>query len=257
MRAMWLMLSACMVLCGCASTSKPVVDDTRHTLVFDSIRNRMIPIVVYFNSFPEKCSEKHLCPVVFINPDEGVQNQQYSFLAKKLQNMNFLVVAVKNTLPTDPPLPTDGADALQARKDVWQRDAENIRYLRTVLQGQYRMFDWDHLVMIGHGDGADAALWFAHQSPGMVRAVVALDNLRVPLPKKSAPKVLALRAADSRPPAGLLPDASDQARYGQQVVTIADSRRLDMQDDGPDAVKAEITTQILQFFQTSVGIMAP
>ena len=133
-RAVWVVLLCCCCwMSGCASVEKPEVDDATHTLVFDSIRNRMIPLVVYFSRYPEKCSTDHLCPVAIISPDADVSNRQYSFLARALQDLNFLVVAVQQRLPNDPPLPDKG-NLYQARQPMWQRSADNIQYIQTVLQ---------------------------------------------------------------------------------------------------------------------------
>lgn len=237
-----------LLLGGCASAPQLRVDDTKHSLLYDSSRNRAIPLVVYFNQFPEKCTMQHLCPVALISPDAGVSDQAYSFIAKTLNSLNFLVVSLQQNLPTDPPLPTQG-NLYTLRQDTWRQGADNIRYVRTVLQGQYTMFDWDHMVLIGHGNGGDTALWFTKANPGQVRAVVTLDNLLEPLLRSDTPRQLSLRAVDDKPAPGVLPDAAEQKRYGIQVVTLADAHHADMRDSGPAPVKETIRQQLLKFFQ--------
>ena len=119
------------------------------------------------------------------------------------------------------------------------------------------MFDWDNPVLIGHGDGGDVSLWFAAHNPGKVKAVITLDNLVAPIPESRKPLVLSLRASESEPKPGLMPSQDDRERYGISVITIADTRHRDMQDDGSPAQKEEIRLHVLRFFQSRLGIVAP
>ena len=76
--------------------------EIKNIQLFDSKRNRAIPIVIYQDEKKEKL------PVVIINHGYGAKNTEYSFIANALAARGYFVVSIQHDLETDKPLPRTG-----------------------------------------------------------------------------------------------------------------------------------------------------
>ncbi|WP_337842047.1 hypothetical protein [Rheinheimera sp.] len=219
-------------------------ETTEVQILQDNSRNRAIPVLLYRPN-EAQCTAEQQCPVAMLSPGYGVPHTGYAFIAEQLRSEGYLVVAVQHDLPTDPPLAKTG-DLFRIRLPMWQRGAQNLRFVRQHLATRYPAFDWTALTLIGHSNGGDISALLLRESPGFASRLITLDNRRYPLPRHDAVQVLSVRGSDFPADAGVLPTAEEQ-RKSVCVSTIAGSRHNDLTDQGSEALKATINQLIAQF----------
>jgi|GEM_PF-468015 len=233
-------------LSGCISAQ--ITDSPRQSSlsIFDAARQREIPVELYFPDHATRCTSAHPCPVALISAGYGISNKRYAFISSALRERGYLAVAVQHELPSDPPLATDG-DLYTGRMPNWQRGAENLRFVRQFMRRSHPGFNWAQPILIGHSNGGDISAWLVHESPVFAGSLVTLDNRRVPLPRRSSPRVLSIRASDFQADAGVLPTDAERKSSGSCVVTIKNARHNDMQDGGPIDLKNTIAGYVVAF----------
>ena len=220
-------------------------------VLFDVSRQRPIPVEIYLPARAPRCTLAHPCPVALISAGYGISHKNYAFIASSLNQLGYLVVAVQQELPSDPPLATDG-DLYAARTPNWQRGAENLRFVLKSMRESHPGFNWRHPVLIGHSNGGDISAWLVRESPMFGGSVVTLDNRRVPLPRGSSMRVLSIRASDFQADAGVLPTDEELKTSGACVVKINDARHNDMHDGGPIELKNTITRYLVNFLDRGI-----
>ncbi|MFC4655869.1 MULTISPECIES: hypothetical protein [Rheinheimera] len=193
------------------------------------------------------CQLQKRCAVALLSAGYGLKPGDYAFLANTLIELGYLVVAVQHELPSDPPISTSG-DLFTNRLPMWQRGADNLRFVRQSLAQTDSDYDWNQLLLIGHSNGGDISALVLTQNPDFANTLVTLDHRRYPLPRDTQLKVLSIRASDFEADPGVLPQQSAQ-NGSQCITTIAGSHHNDMNDYGPAPLKAEITQRLLQFLQ--------
>lgn len=230
------------------------VDDDPVKLISDKLldvkRQRQIPVAHYQPENDEQCTETHRCPVALISPGYGGSHTAYSFLAEALVEQGYLVVAVQNQLPTDPPLPTTG-NLRTERLPNWRKGARNLLFVRDYLSAQHANFDWDNLLLVGHSNGGDISALFADKKPELVSGLITLDHRRYPLPRDSSIRVLSIRASDFLADPGVLPSNEEIELYPIQIIEIKQARHIDMHDGGPPGLKATILESISYFLNSN------
>ena len=233
-------------LTGCAS--QPTSDDSHRSFVrlFDSARDRHVPVVLEMPATASHCSAAHPCPVALISAGYGIDVSRYGFVSTALSERGYLAVSVQHELPSDPPLPTQG-DLFAARTPNWQRGAGNLRFVRDALALSHPAYDWAKPVLVGHSNGGDISAWLVRESPGFASILITLDHRRVPLPRDKVPRVLSLRASDFQADAGVLPTGEELARSNACVLKIPGARHNDMHDGGPVALKRAIVDHMADF----------
>jgi N-acetyl-anhydromuramyl-L-alanine amidase AmpD/dienelactone hydrolase len=220
---------------------------TRESRVLnDPARQRDVPVELYLPPGSGDCTAAHRCPVALLSPGYGMAYTDYGFLAEALAGDGYLVVAVQHDVPGDVATP-DGTDLVAARTPMWKRGAENLRFVRTTLAGEYPGFDWDHLALVGHSNGGDISALAVKESHGFASALVTLDNRRYPLPRDPAIRVMSVRGADFQADPGVLPAEGEDS--GICVQPIPGARHNDMNDHGPDWLKAQITRLVVGFLR--------
>jgi N-acetyl-anhydromuramyl-L-alanine amidase AmpD/predicted dienelactone hydrolase len=220
---------------------------TRESRVLnDPARQRDVPVELYLPPGSGDCTAAHRCPVALLSPGYGMAYTDYGFLADALAGDGYLVVAVQHDVPGDVATP-DGTDLVAARTPMWKRGAENLRFVRTTLAGEYPGFDWDHLALVGHSNGGDISALAVKESHGFASALVTLDNRRYPLPRDPAIRVMSVRGADFQADPGVLPAEGEDS--GICVQPIPGARHNDMNDHGPDWLKAQITRLVVGFLR--------
>jgi dienelactone hydrolase len=219
--------------------SAQTVVQTSSTELFDTIRNRHIPIIIT-NSSEKKGFN---LPLVVINHGYGIKNTDYSFIAKRLAGLGYFVVSIQHDLPSDEPLARTG-NIYELRKPVWERGIENINFVISSLE-ETRYFS--KLILIGHSNGGDIAMLFATLYPNKVSKVISLDNLRMPIPRLKSPGILSIRATDTQADEGVMPSLNEQIKDNIKIVALKNGKHSDLCDQGTDDLKQEILTIIEDF----------
>jgi pimeloyl-ACP methyl ester carboxylesterase len=116
-------------------------------------------------------------------------------------------------LPTDELLPMDGNLQI-TRRSNWERGAENILFVLKKMKEIKPDLDYQRLTLIGHSNGADMTVLFAHKHPELAYKIISMDNRRMPLPRISKPKVYTLRSNDFPADEQVLPTIDEQIKYG-------------------------------------------
>jgi predicted dienelactone hydrolase len=115
--------------------------------LFDSTRNRSIPINIYYNSDSQ-------IKVIILSHGYVLKNTDYSFISEKLVELGYYVVAIQHDLPTDSPLARTG-NIYELRKPDWESGVENINFVISKLQQMNQRLDFNNLILIGHSNGGD------------------------------------------------------------------------------------------------------
>jgi hypothetical protein len=184
-------------------------------------------------------------PVAVLNHGNTVKYTEYSFIANMLAARGYMVVSIQHDLPSDGELVTREGSLFVGRLKVYEKGEANILFAMQELKKIEPNADYRDLLMIGHSNGGDIAMYFAQQHPDMVRKVVTLDNLRVPF-ITSGPKVMSFRSRDWKPDPGVVPDDETAKKAGIRIVRT-DAQHTDMSDRGPEDVKRRIQSTLDQF----------
>jgi pimeloyl-ACP methyl ester carboxylesterase len=196
----------------------------------DPARGRPVPTLLY-GAQPGVAK-----PLAVISNGYGGSPANYRFLAEALAARGYVVASVRQDLPGDPPMATEG-DLRVLRRPFWETGADTILYLAGALRAR-GLADTAPLVLVGHSNGGDISMLFAERHPAMVRAVLSLDNRRMPLPRTARPRVCSVRASDFPADPGVLPTAEEQARLGILVTTVPGLKHNDMWDGAAPEHKA-------------------
>jgi hypothetical protein len=238
------------VLGGYAAFSKWAI---RHeTLVlYDASRNRTIAIDLAVRRDYEMRADAGygVLPVAIISQGNTVKNTEYSFLANSFAARGYLVASIQHDLPNDAPLMTREGSLYVGRLKVYERAEQNILFAIQQLEKIQPHADYDHLTMVGHSNGGDISVYFAHEHPDMVTRIVTLDNLRVPLLAAGFAKVLSFRSKDEHFKAdpGVVPTASSS----DMDIIHTNAQHTDMSDRGPDALKELIQADLDRFLDAT------
>ena len=238
------------LLAGCTSRS-PSPNEFSATL-YDQHRLRVVPVKLYFPDRATLCTATSTCPTALLGPGYGVDHTHYSFIAKALNDLGYLVVAIQNQLPNDPDMPR-GKNITALRRPFWQQGADNARFVRSELISRYPQFDWKHVVLVGHSHGGDSFAWLLRERPSWVSTLITLDNRRVALPRTRSIRVLSIRAGDFPADPGVLPTVRERDASPIRIVKLADARHNAMNDNADTALKRNITSLVQSFLRTADG----
>ncbi|MCC2618195.1 alpha/beta hydrolase [Aestuariibacter halophilus] len=211
--------------------------------VYDSSRDRHIPVTLSYPVDQQRCTKQQQCPVAFVSAGYGVSHNHYTFITQHLNRLGYLVVAVAHELPQDPPLSVQG-NLYQTRQENWIRGAQTLDFLTRHLADAQPNYRFDAVLLVGHSNGGDISAWLANEGKPYVDKVITLDHRRVPLPRSKEVRVLSIRASDFPADEGVLPTEEERQTYASCVVKIPESRHNDMSDHGPAWLKQTITTVI-------------
>ena len=212
-------------------------------LLFDSVRQRVVPVVLYL---PAHSSPKLRLKPAILSHGYGGRNTRYSFIAQTLVAHGYFVASIQHELSTDAPIPTVG-NVRTVRQPFWERDVQNMLFVRQVLRRKYPGVDFNELLLVGHSKGGDSAMLFAEEHPALVARVISLDNCRMPFPRVARPQVLSLRSSDQVADPGVLPTPAEQAQFGTKIVQLKNTIHNDMWDGATKAQKQEISDVIARF----------
>lgn len=187
--------------------------------LFDSSRNRQVPVLVYMPDGPQE-----FLPVVIFNP--GYQDQKYlikpgnvlahrkwKYLAEYFISKGYAFIAIQHDLPGD----TDGLETIdpnlpsvEARKHLWIRGQQSILFVIDELKKQYHNLNFDNFIISGHSNGGDMAKFFTNNYEDRISCVIIFDGRRCPINPGSKQRLLMFEATDTSTEIGVLPDEGTQ-----------------------------------------------
>lgn len=218
--------------------------------LFDASRNRAVAVDVAVRRDSEMKADAgyFTLPVAILSQGNTVKNTEYSFLANALAARGYLVASIQHDLPTDVPLVTKQGSLYVGRLDVYERGEANILFVINELKKREPHADYTRLTLVGHSNGGDISMFFAHQHPELAKAVITLDNLRVPFVLNGRTKILSFRSRDPvfKTDPGVLPNAKRAQEAGIDIVQT-NAQHTDMSDRGPDSVKEGIQQSLDKF----------
>src|SRR5665647_167403 len=135
-------------------------------------------------------------PVAILNHGNTVKFTEYSFLANVFAWRGFIAISIQHDLPTDPPMVTKVGELYVGRQPQYLRGVANIKFAVEEMEKVQPNADYDRLTVVGHSAGADISMYFAKLHPDHIKAVVTLDNLRVPFLADGRFKILSFRSTD-------------------------------------------------------------
>ncbi len=251
-----LQILVCFLLLSCATNKKVTIEkfnnqefeiksDSANWL--DSSRNRLIPVAFYFPIVNDKISNQQLVIISHgYGENKPFANKSYSYLTEKLASKGYYVVSIQHELPTDDLLPLTGIPQV-VRRSNWERGAENILFVLNELKKIKPELDFKHVNLIGHSNGGDMTVLFAHKYPKLVDKIISLDNRRMELPRTSQPKIYSLRSSDQPADEGVLPTVAEQEKFGIKIIKLGNTIHNDMNDSGNKKQKREINAYVLGF----------
>src|SRR5256885_13006934 len=170
----------------------------RHEMLtlFDASRQRPISVEIAVRRDYETKANLGLwkLPLAIISNGNTVKATEYSFLANVLAARGYLVASIQQDLPSDPPLMTKVGMPYVGRREVYMRCEANILFVLGELQKRHPHAEYDHLTLVGHSNGGDVSMYFAHQHPELVSKLVTLDNLPVPFVLSDQMRILSFRS---------------------------------------------------------------
>ena len=213
----------------------------------DSFRNRLIPVAFYSPIVKDKISNQQLVIVSHgYGENKPGANKSYSYLTKKLASKGYFVVSIQHELATDDLLPLTGIPQV-VRRSNWERGAENILFVLNELKRIKPELDFKHVNLVGHSNGGDMTVLFAHKYPNLADKIISLDNRRMELPRTSQPKIYSLRSSDQPADEGVLPTVAEQEKFGIKIIKLPNTIHNDMNDRGNKKQKREINAYVLGF----------
>jgi hypothetical protein len=238
------------VVAGYVAFSKLAI---RHETIslYDATRHRAVAIDLAVRRDYEMRADAGMLtlPVAIVSHGNTVKNTEYSFLANAFAARGYLVASIQHDLPTDQPLMTKEGSLYVGRLAVYERAEQNILFALGELKKIQPNADYDHLTMVGHSNGGDISVYFAHEHPDLVTRIVTLDNLRVPLVSAGFAKVLSFRSKDEHFKAdpGVVPSKSTD----DMDIVRTDAQHTDMSDRGPDTLKEKIQADLDRFLDAT------
>ncbi|SFD64161.1 hypothetical protein SAMN05518672_102750 [Chitinophaga sp. CF118] len=230
-------------------SAKVAVVKVENLPLFDSARNRSIPVALYS---PESANiAPHPKLVIFSHgygANKGGSNQAYTYIAEHLVDKGYIVASIQHELPNDSLIPTTGIPQV-VRRPFWERGTDNILFVLNSLKKLHPNWDYTHLILIGHSNGGDMTALFAAKYPNLVDKIITLDNRRMPLPRLTHPKIYSLRSSDQPADDGVIPTKEEQQLFGITIIQLPNTIHNDMDDKASSTQRSEINNYIDHFLQ--------
>lgn len=214
---------------------------------FDQSRNRKIPIAIYQ---PRNKKKLNKVPIIFSHgwgENKGGAYFYYSYLTEFLASKGYFVVSIQHELSTDEMLAMEGHLKI-TRKPNWERGAQNIHYVLSKMKTDFPDLDYQKLALIGHSNGGDMTVLYAHQHPNLVHKIISMDNRRMDLPRTSVPKIYTLRSKDYPADEGVLPTNEEQKSFGM-TVDFTNINHSNMDNDANAEERKFMTEKILSYLK--------
>lgn len=248
-----IILSFTLIQC---STSKTVISSGNEKLgfkldtlsLFDQSRNRKIPIAIYQ---PKDIKQANKVPIIFSH-GYGENNgsdylQAYTYLTEFLASKGYFVVSIQHELKTDELLAMTGK-LQETRRPNWERGSQNIFYVLQKIKQDYPQLKYNELSLIGHSNGGDMTVLFAHQYPNLASKIISMDNRRMELPRTFNPKIFTLRSKDYPADENVLPTNEELKKYAI-TVQFTDINHSSMDNDANETERDYLKTKILEYLK--------
>lgn len=232
----------------------PVVKDlsTEHKpelkILHDTTRNRDIPIALYKPTLKAPKKPKIIIFSHGYGQNKGGDYLAYSYLTHYLALTGYFVVSIQHELATDSLLPLKG-NLKVVRRPFWERGADNIFFVISVLKKTHTALDFNHITLIGHSNGGDMTALFPQKHAGIVDKIITLDNRRMALPRTKQPRVYSLRSSNQLADSGVLPTKEEQKKYATRIVNLHNITHNEMDDSANEAQRMEIQKHVLSFLK--------
>lgn len=251
MHKIYSLLLICFLLLSCSGIKKAnvqaantIYDVKLDSLeLFDTSRNRKIPVALYYPNRAEKVNKKKV--IIFSHgygENKGGDNKIYSYLTENLASKGYFVISIQHELPTDDLLAMDGNLKI-TRRPNWERGCQNILFVINAFKKTNPELDFKHLTLIGHSNGGDMTALFATKYPKLVNKIITMDNRRMPLPRAHHPQVYTLRSSNYPADENVLPNQQEQKKYGM-IVQPTPIEHSDMDNDATTEQRKIINTYI-------------
>jgi len=216
--------------------------------LFDQNRNRKIPIAIYQ---PKDIKKANKIPIIFSH-GYGENNgkdylEAYNYLTEFLASKGYFVVSIQHELKTDELLAMTGK-LQETRRPNWERGSQNIFYVLQKIKQDYPQLKYNELTLIGHSNGGDMTVLFAHKYPNLVSKIISMDNRRMELPRASKPKMFTLRSKDYPADENVLPNNEELKKY-DITVQFTDINHSSMDNDANETEREYLKTKILEYLK--------
>lgn len=197
------------------------------TCLFDSTRNRTVPVAIYQ---PKKIT-KHTQVIIFNHGYDGNENSQsnktYAYLTRFLAEKGYYVISIQHELHNDPLLAMEGY-FMETRMPNWKRGVENILFTINEFKKLKPELDWKSTMMIGHSNGGDMTMLFATEYPGLITKAISMDHRRMIMPRTSNPRIYTLRGCDYEADPNVIPTGEEQRKFHTTVIKLNGITHTDM-----------------------------
>ncbi|MDR0791868.1 MAG: hypothetical protein LBE82_01055 [Chitinophagaceae bacterium] len=214
----------------------------------DPSRNRKIPVAIYQ---PANEKNSNRIPIIFSHGygenKGGDYLYAYTYLTEFLASKGYFVVSVQHELNTDEPLAMTGK-LQETRMPNWERGAQNILFVLQEMKKEYPQLKYDKLSLIGHSNGGDMTVLFAHKYPELVYKIISMDNRRMELPRTRTPQIFTLRSNDYSADEGVLP-TNEEAKEYDIVIEFTNINHSNMDNDANDKERKYMTEKILEYLK--------
>ena len=248
-----IILSLTLIQC---STNKQIISKTSENIefkldtltLFDQNRNREIPIAIYQ---PKDSKNSNKIPVIFSH-GYGENNgkdylEAYTYLTEFLASNGYFVISVQHELKTDELLAMTGK-LQETRRPNWERGAQNIFYVLQEIKNKYPKLKFNKLSLIGHSNGGDMTVLFAHKYPNLADKIISMDNRRMELPRTYNPEIYTLRSKDYPADEGVLPTNEELKKYNI-TVQFTEINHSSMDNDASETERQYLRTKILEYLK--------
>jgi hypothetical protein len=111
------------------------------------------------------------------------------------------------------------------------------------------LLNYNKVTLIGHSNGGDMSILFAHKYPTLINKVISLDNRRMLFPLTKQPQIYSLRSSDQPADEGVLPTLENQNKYKITIVKLLNTIHNDMDDNANAKQRKEIGNYLLEFLK--------
>ncbi|WP_312762757.1 alpha/beta hydrolase [Epilithonimonas sp.] len=214
----------------------------------DQSRNRKIPVAIYQ---PKNKKQLNNIPIIFSHGygenKGGDYLYAYTYLTEFLVSKGYFVVSIQHELPTDELLAVTG-NIKETRKPNWERGAQNIYFVLQEIKKNYPQLQYNELSLIGHSNGGDMTVLFAHKYPELANKIISMDNRRMELPRTAKPRIYSLRSNDYSADENVLPTDAEAKKYNI-VIEFTDINHSNMDNDANEKDRKYLTEKILDYLK--------
>ncbi len=230
-------------------TNDKNLDFKLDTLTYlDQSRNRKIPVAIYQ---PKNKKNLNQIPIIFSHGygenKGGDYLYAYTYLTEFLASKGYFVISIQHELPNDELLAMTGK-LQETRRPNWERGVENIAFVLEEIKKEYPQLNYNQLTLIGHSNGGDMTVLFAHKYAELASKIISMDNRRMELPRTSKPKIFSLRSNDYPADENVLPTDEEAEKYSI-VIEFSDINHNKMDNDANEKERKYLTGKILEYLK--------